>query len=63
MSCDFESPMWDSGFCNWEHDFASADTLQWVEADSADLTFKEKWKYGDRTKAFQIMPNANSVKP
>jgi hypothetical protein len=47
ISCDFESPQWDEGFCNWEYDFASNDTLAWDVSPPADLSLKKKWKFGN----------------
>ncbi len=46
ISCDFENPDWDNGFCNWQYDFSSENTLKLVEAASSDLALKKKWKYG-----------------
>jgi hypothetical protein len=46
ISCDFENPDWDNGFCNWQYDFSSENTLKLVEAAPSDLALKKKWKYG-----------------
>ena len=46
ISCDFENSDWDNGFCNWQYDFSSENTLKRVEAAASDLTLKKKWKYG-----------------
>ena len=47
ITCDFESPHWDNGFCNWQYDVSSKDVLELVEAPLSDLDVNDRWKYGN----------------
>jgi hypothetical protein len=46
VSCDFEHPDWDEGFCNWRSSFVSADVFKWKVAPTSDLALRKKWRNG-----------------
>jgi len=45
-SCDFESPNWDIGFCNWQYDYASLNVFTRVAAPATDLNLRPHWVNG-----------------